>query len=53
LRSGRQGAQQEAFPRQHLSLVEADAVNQVAHLRRLLVEKTGSLEEGVAKPVLS
>jgi uncharacterized membrane protein YccC len=31
----------EAFPREHLSLVVADAVNQVAHLRRLLVVTDG------------
>ncbi|MGA7780190.1 MAG: FUSC family protein [Paraburkholderia sp.] len=31
-----------SFPREQLSLVEADAVNQVAHLRRLLVEDTSS-----------
>jgi uncharacterized membrane protein YccC len=30
-----------AFPREHLSLVEADAVNQIAHLRRLLVVTDG------------
>jgi uncharacterized membrane protein YccC len=29
-----------SFPRAHLPLAEADAVNQVEHLRRLLVEKT-------------
>ncbi|MGF6534478.1 putative membrane protein YccC [Paraburkholderia sp. GAS206C] len=43
----------EAFPRRHLSLVEADAVNQVSHLRRLLVENTGVIEEVAGKPVLS
>ncbi|MEW6340501.1 MAG: FUSC family protein [Paraburkholderia sp.] len=53
LRSGRQGAPHETFSRQHLSLVEADAVNQVSHLRRLLVEKASGLEEGAVKPVLS
>jgi hypothetical protein len=47
------GAEFEAFPRRHLSLVEADAVNQVSHLRRLLVENTGVVEEVAGKPVLS
>ena len=48
-----QGAGFQAFPRRHLSLVEADAVNQVSHLRRLLVENTGVMEEVAGKPVLS
>jgi hypothetical protein len=32
-----------------LSLVEADAVNQVSHLRRLLVERSSSAEEGAGQ----
>jgi uncharacterized membrane protein YccC len=50
---GQQGAPHEPFAREHLSLVEADAVNQVSHLRRLLVEKTSGLEKSAAKAVLS
>ena len=39
-----------SFPREHLSLVEADAVNQVAHLRRLLVAvKAGGDEAGAGQ----
>ncbi|HEV3422725.1 MAG TPA: FUSC family protein [Paraburkholderia sp.] len=37
------------FAREHLSLVEADAVNQVSHLRRLLVERSSSAEEGAGQ----
>jgi uncharacterized membrane protein YgaE (UPF0421/DUF939 family) len=39
LRGTLQASSAASFPREHLSLVEADAVNQVTHLRRLLVEK--------------
>lgn len=39
------------FARHHLSLVEADAVNQISHLRRLLVEQARGFEDGVGEPV--
>jgi hypothetical protein len=32
-------------------LVEADAVNQISHLRRLLVEQARGFEDGVGEPV--
>ncbi|WP_144156640.1 FUSC family protein [Paraburkholderia sp. BCC1885] len=38
-----------ALPRRHLSLAEADAVNQTAQLRRLLVKEPGGVGEGVAQ----
>jgi uncharacterized membrane protein YccC len=38
-----------AFPREHLSLVEADAVNQVEHLRRVLVENARGDEAAPAQ----
>lgn len=50
LRGGVNAAPLEPFPRHHLTLAEADAVNQISHLRRLLVEKASAQEEGRGKP---
>jgi uncharacterized membrane protein YccC len=41
LRGATRAANYAAFPRRHLPLAEADAVNQIAQLRRLLVEEAG------------
>jgi hypothetical protein len=46
-------ANHTAFPRQHLALAEADAVNQISQLRRLLVEEPSGIGEGAAQAAAS
>jgi len=53
LRGATHDANYEAFPRQHLSLAEADAVNQISQLRRLLVEEPSVVGEGAPQAAAS
>jgi hypothetical protein len=53
LRGATYCANYTAFSRQHLSLAEADAVNQISQLRRLLVEEPDSMGEGAAQAAAS
>jgi uncharacterized membrane protein YccC len=53
LRGATHDANYTAFARQHLSLAEADAVNQVSQLRRLLVEESSVAGEGAREAAAS
>ena len=53
LRGATHDANYEAFPRQHLSLAEADAVNQISQLRRLLAEEPSVVGEGAPQAAAS
>jgi hypothetical protein len=53
MRGAAHDANYTAFARQHLSLAEADAVNQVSQLRRLLVEESSVAGEGAREAAAS